>query len=434
MGSVRRVEPDFFPLDEELALLPGSLTPHAHECLVRLGAWIPSFEQAAKLLAATLRVNVSEAMVRRRTEAAGAAYETVQGQEVERIEQELPPCPGGAEKLQVSADGAMVPLVGGEWAEVKTVAIGEIGETIERDGEKVVRTGNNSYFSRMIEARQFTRLALGEIHRRGVESARLVAAPADGAGWIQSLLDFHCPEAIRILDFPHAAERISGVGQDIFGQGETQTQQWLEGQLHQLKHEGPDEVLSELQRLQTEHTEVEVLAKNLAYLQKREPHMQYPSYQAQGLPIGSGTVESANKVVVEARLKGAGMHWSPDNVNPMLALRNLVCNDRWQQDWPKIATQLRQDAAQKRQTLKNKRRTAKLLQTHPSPPIPDPPQQPITQNKTTSTPPPAPTRKPSPAADKKRTPYRPAPDHPWRHSPVGQARFQPFRHYKFSKN
>ena len=91
------MEPDFFPLDEELALLPGSLTPHAHESLVRLGAWIPSFEQAAKLLAATLRVNVSEAMMRRRTEAAGAAYETVQGQEVERIEQELPPCPGGAE-------------------------------------------------------------------------------------------------------------------------------------------------------------------------------------------------------------------------------------------------------------------------------------------------------------------------------------------------
>ena len=432
MGNVRRVGSDFFPLDEQLALLPGSLTPHVHECLVRLGVWIPSFEQAAKLLAATLRVDVSETMMRRRTEAAGIAYETVQGQEVARIEQELPPCPGGAEKLQVSADGAMVPLVGGEWAEVKTVAIGEIGEAIERDGEKVVRTGNNSYFSRMMKSRQFTRLVLGEIHRRGVESARLVAAPADGAEWIQRLLDFHCPEAIRILDFPHAAQRISGVGQEIFGQGETQTQPWLEEQLHQLKHEGPDEVLSELQSLQTEHTEVELLAENLAYLQKREPHMQYPTYQAQGLPIGSGTVESANKVVVEARLKGAGMHWSPDNVNPMLALRNLVCNDRWAQDWPKIARQLRQQAAQKRQALKEKRRTAKLLQSHPSPPIPDPPQQPITQNKTTPTP--APTRKPAPSADKKRTPYRPAPDHPWRHSPVGRARYKPFRHYKFSKN
>ena len=35
--------------------------------------------------------------------------------------------------------------------------------------------------------------------------------------------------------------------------------------------------------------------------------MQYPTYQADGWPSGSGSVESANKVVVEARLKGAGM-------------------------------------------------------------------------------------------------------------------------------
>ncbi len=47
--------------------------------------------------------------------------------------------------------------------------------------------------------------------------------------------------------------------------------------------------------------------EKLTYLQKREAHMQYPTYQAARWPIGSGSVESANKVVVEARLKGAGM-------------------------------------------------------------------------------------------------------------------------------
>jgi hypothetical protein len=40
----------------------------------------------------------------------------------------------------------------------------------------------------------------------------------------------------------------------------------------------------------------------LAYLEKREAHMQYPTYQETGWPIGSGMVESANKLVVEARL------------------------------------------------------------------------------------------------------------------------------------
>jgi hypothetical protein len=49
------------------------------------------------------------------------------------------------------------------------------------------------------------------------------------------------------------------------------------------------------------------MQEKLIYLQKREAHMQYPTYQQAGWPIGSGNVESANKLVVEARLKGAGM-------------------------------------------------------------------------------------------------------------------------------
>lgn len=428
MANVQGVELDFFPLDEELELLPGSLTPHAHECLVRLGTWVPSFEQAHKELEATLKVRVSEAMSRRRTEAAGAAYEAVQRQEVERIEQELPLAPTKAAKIQVSADGAMVPLVGGEWAEVKTVAIGEIGQTIQSDGKGVVRTENITYFSRRVEAQQFNRLALGEMHRRGVEQAQQVAAPADGAEWIQGFLDFHCPEAVRILDFAHAAERISEVGQAIFGPAEAQT--WLEQQLHQLKHEGPAKVLAELQRLQTEHPQVEIVADHLTYLQKREAHMQYPTFRAQGLPIGSGTVESAHKVVVEPRLKGAGMHWAPDHVNPMVALRTSVCNDRWQEDWPKITAQLRQEATQQRRALREKRRTLKVAQSQP-PALTAPP---VAQTTVTVEPDCSANQsdqKTSPSPPQKRTPYRPAPNHPWRRSPIGRARSQP---NNFSKN
>jgi hypothetical protein len=52
-------------------------------------------------------------------------------------------------------------------------------------------------------------------------------------------------------------------------------------------------------------------------------------------------LESANKLVVEARLKGAGMHWSRASVNPLLALRNAVCNDRWAEAWQQSVAQIR---------------------------------------------------------------------------------------------
>src|SRR5579863_4515465 len=122
---------------------------------------------------------------------------------------------------------------------------------------------------------------------------------------------------------------------------------WLEGVLHQLKHQGPERVLKHLTWLAARYASPTIQEK-LAYLQKREGHMQYPIYQAAGWPIGSGSVESANKVVVEARLKGARMRWERHNVNPVLVLRNAVCNRRWSETWQQAVTQRRTARTQRR--------------------------------------------------------------------------------------
>jgi hypothetical protein len=347
MGFVQSVDRGFFPLDEELELLPGILTPHGHECLVRLASWMP-FDKAAELFEAFMEIEVSKSVSQRYTEEAGAAYEGMQGKEVESLERETPEAPAGADKLQVSADGAMVPLVHGQWAEVRTVVIGEVQPMVEERGEKVVHTRHLSYFSRKVSAEEFTRLALVEIQRRGVENAKQVGAIMDGAEWEQGFIDYHRPDAVRILDFPHAGEHISPIGEFLWGEGTPEMKVWVEERLHQLKHEGPSSLLAELCDLQKEHPDEKTVVSNLAYLEKRESQMQYPQFQAQGWPIGSGIVESGNKLVVEVRLKGSGMHWAEGHVNPMLAMRNILCSDRWKEEWPKIATQLRQQAARKR--------------------------------------------------------------------------------------
>jgi hypothetical protein len=88
--------------------------------------------------------------------------------------------------------------------------------------------------------------------------------------------------------------------------------------------------------------------------------MQYPAFRQQGWPIGSGMVESANKNVVEARLKGPGMHWQRNHVNPMLALRNAVCNDRWRQMWQQALGQHRKLQALQRSARAEQRAQAFL--------------------------------------------------------------------------
>ena len=177
-------EQAFFPLDEELEFLPGSLTPNLQEDLVHLGIWMP-FGRAVKELEHFRGVPVSRPTVERLTEAAGAAYVTWQTDEVDRIEKELPPPSAGPKQQFLSVDGAMVPLVGGTWAEVKTLALGEVLPAVEIKGERVIRTDKLSYFSRMIESDTFQRLALVETQRRGVETAGEVGAVTDGSDWIQ---------------------------------------------------------------------------------------------------------------------------------------------------------------------------------------------------------------------------------------------------------
>jgi hypothetical protein len=189
---------------------------------------------------------------------------------------------------------------------------------------------------------------LGELYRRRVETAEHIALVSDGAEWIQGWIEYHCPEARRILDFPHAAQRICQIGEVVLGSEHAGLRAWQSRQLHQLKHDDPQQVLDSLRRFAAAHLGEPVVAENLAYLEKRLAQMQYVTFQAQGWPIGSGMVESANKLVVEARLKGSGMHGSRASVNPLLALRNAVCNDRWAEAWQQSEAHIRREGMKRR--------------------------------------------------------------------------------------
>jgi hypothetical protein len=389
-----------------LGLLPGALTPRLQECAVRLGAWLP-FRSAAALLAEFTGTAVDEATVRRRSEAAGAAYAAHQTAVAEALERDAPaPLPGPA-TLLVSVDGAMVPLVGGAWAEVKTLAVGVVQPPAPTGGDAAPRTAELSYFSRRAGAAEFARLAAAETHRRGVERAGRVAGVVDGAAWCQGFLDAHRPDATRILDFAHAAEYVARAGQAA-GVAEADGG-WLGAQLRELRHGDPDRVLAALQGLGEglagRPEARDAVAASLHYLAARRAQLAYAAFAAAGLPVGSGSVESANKLVVEARLKGGGMRWAEAHVDPMLALRNVVCNDRWAEAWPQMAAELRAAARRRSQ----QRRAVVALATPPPPPVPaprraDPPgvqALPATRHDDLA-PPPPPRRRASTAA------------HPWR--------------------
>jgi hypothetical protein len=363
-------------------------------------------------------VLASESVAERLTEAAGAAYVTEQTAAVEALEQHPTPEPAGPELLCLSADGAMISLVGKRWVEVKTLALGRVVQ--EADG--TVQTTDLSYFARRAEHTTFRRLALVETYRRGVGTAPVVVAVMDGADWLQKLIDFHRPDAIRILDFPHAVEYLTDASHEAFGAGTAVADAWLSTQAHALKHGGPDSVLAALRALPPGDERETALG----YLEPRLAHLQYPTFRAAGYPIGSGSVESANKVVVQARLKGSGMHWAPASVDPMLALRTVVCADRWDEAWPRISARLRADArAQRRQRHQRAvdRRVAREAARTAATATTRPPSETVAASPEAATAPRAPTPPPAP---KTILDGRPTKAHPWnrrfiRHQPASPA-------------
>lgn len=337
----------FFPLDEQLRLQPGRLTPLQLQHLVHFAS-LHSFEQAAKLLHQHHGVQVSASTSRRQTEELGACAEVVQNEQAlatlghKDAQPKIEAVGKEAVKQVMSSDGAFISLRGKVWAEVKTVLIGQVQENTrprKQRADQEVKTAQISYFSRMSDADTFIELATGELDRRGYFDAKAVCAVQDGAEWIQSLIDAHRPDAVRILDFYHAAQYLSEIATLVSTAGTALAETWLDEQLHELKHHGPAKVLAEVGRLLKDHPQVEDLATKVHYLQKREQLLRYPLFQQQGWPLGSGSVESANTCVVQARLKGPGMHWEGRHVNAMLALRTGVCNDRWEETMQQASRQ-----------------------------------------------------------------------------------------------
>jgi hypothetical protein len=396
----------FFPLDEELELGSETFDPWLVESIVLLGTVGP-FERVPLVMDRLLRVPVSVETARRLTERLGRMQEQREDAEAERVRATLPMPETGPVIQQLSLDGAMVPLVGGTWAEVKTLALGEVERATARDGSDQSTTSALSYVSRLTDADTFRELARGELYRRGTAAATVVCAVQDGAEWQQRFVDHHRPDAVRILDFPHAIEHLGTAGRAVFGAGTAAFSEWLGIQAHTFKHGDPEVVLTALRTLNLD-TAVDPeaathQAEALAYLEKRRAQITYADFRQQGYPIGSGAVESANKLVVEARLKGSGMHWDRASVNPMVCLRDLLCSNRWAPEWPAI---WRAHLAASR---RRPRRTAAAPPEAPAapPPPPVPPAQ--------SDAPPQPGLPPPASAPPPRVvDGRPTADHPWR--------------------
>lgn len=159
---------------------------------------------------------------------------------------------------------------------------------------------------------------------------------ADGALDNWSYLDARVDYSI--LDFWHAAQYLNPISK-IVSRSRYEQKQWLVQKRHQLRNEkgGAKTILNEMKKLKKKKLSLakeKELHQSITYYSNHIHQMDYPNYEEQSMPIGSGVTEAACKVLVKQRFCNSGMRWKEHGMNKVLSIRShLLTKGRWEQIW-----------------------------------------------------------------------------------------------------
>jgi len=324
---------DQHPLDAQLQFCAGSRSQALDELLALLGATQDSFVQAAQVLERLTLVHVSANSLRDATEQLGALLLDHPAQ---------PPCERlsstqsrvrtipSPNRLYITMDGVLAHLHERGWSEVKVGCCyhTQVRQDRKRPERLEIRAHSPSYVSALEQAQTFGWRLWQEAVRRGVLSSEEVVVLGDGAHWIWNIAERHFPRALQIVDWYHASEYVWNAASAIWGEASPKRTAWAQAQLDKLWESKVEEVLLELQQWRAQGEAVEAA---VSYYSEHQRRMDYASYRARGLQIGSGSVESACKQLVSTRLKQAGMIWNADGAEAVAVVRAWLKSERWEE-------------------------------------------------------------------------------------------------------
>jgi hypothetical protein len=186
--------------------------------------------------------------------------------------------------------------------------------------------------------------ALKQIKEAGVipeEQVRLCVV-CDGAEWIWKHVQALFPQARQVLDYYHCAQYLHRVAKAHYG-ASVQAVEWVEATMTRLYLGKVGVVLGGLRRMQAQSDEAaKAMANCWDYLNAHRGRTAYQKLRRGGYPLGSGGIESSNKLICHVRLKRSGAWWYEVNSNHMLALRCAKYNGTLDQVFVRYQQRLRE--------------------------------------------------------------------------------------------
>jgi hypothetical protein len=294
-----------------------------------------SFSDASEMLERALRIKVNKETMRLVTEEIGrmvfesdvekAAHALENMHEIETEEESRK-----KGVLYIMTDGAAVNTRvkdenGSTWRENKTVIAFTDKDMIKRkDGSHIII--KKEYAAFIGSSEQFKGHVLNTAILAGYGKTQEVVIIGDGAAWIRNMGTEIFPEAVQILDLYHLKENIYSYAKHKFSNNEKEYVPWAEIFIDKIEKGKVSEALMLLP--EEEKTPAGVV--NLrTYIINNKNRIDYEKYKEKGYFVGSGAIESANKIILQRRLKQAGMRWSVPGAQRLLTLRAKVESRRW---------------------------------------------------------------------------------------------------------
>ncbi len=307
------------------------LTPRVGKLAIEEAVERP-YQQTVDHLATSHEIRISKESLERVVQTVGEWWlqEDERDLQIAREARTSPASEVSADRCLVFADGVMVHS-DGAWHEMRV----GVTRSDKKRATGPLETVAKSSIALQCDTDSFGDHLWRNACRLGYRGASLTAFIADGSHWLWNQAEKHFAGAIKIVDFWHVCEHVSTCSRAFLGEGTEESQRWSLEVCGHLRAGKVDEAMKIVEQLNPRSSKNRRKEKHelVTYLQNNRSRMDYPRYDALGLPIGSGEVEAQCKTLVQQRCKQAGMRWGRRGLETLLRIRCAVRDGRYDRDF-----------------------------------------------------------------------------------------------------
>lgn len=306
--------------------------------MVWLSALLP-FKQSVEVMTRIGERFISQSTTWRMVQCYGEQLQVVAEEEREQVSVERIQLPDAKydheQRKGVSLDGGMVNIRDEGWRELKVGTVFDVALRLERNPQThdldELAHGVNVHYTAVLGTKdEFTPALWALAVQHDLPTAAQRSVVADGAAWIWDVAEDVCPDGQQVLDWYHATEHLYKAAMALYP-NETELakrQRWFKTYKDHLYMGRIETIIALLHKCS--------LSPLATYFERHKRRMHYLQFREEGLPIGSGTVESGVKQFKQ-RLTGTGMRWHLRNAKRMIILRAACLGQDFDDLWAKLA-------------------------------------------------------------------------------------------------